>query len=130
MRKKWPLLISLFLLVVVSIYVCVAYYSYVFAKNVIGEIVAVERITDNTAIITGRTVDASQLFSYAVAIRSKNGEIYTSSSEDRQWSVAQKGQCAEAKYFPYPPWDLDKGGTFYGARLVRLFDCSQVQPTQ
>ena len=126
MRKKWPILISLFLILAVAAYTCIKYYSYVFAKGVTGEIIAVERITDNTAIITGRTVDASQLFSYAVAIRGKNGEIYTASSEDRQWAVAQKGQCAEAKYFPYPPWDFDKAGTFYGARLVRLFDCSQL----
>jgi hypothetical protein len=100
------------------------YYDYVFAKTVTGQIVDVERVNRNETIITsGANVPASQIFSFAVAVRDSKGEIHTASSEDRQWAVAQKGQCAETKFYPYPPWDLNKSGTYHGARLIRLFDC-------
>jgi hypothetical protein len=123
MRKSWLYIVILILFVISAGYICITYYSYIFARHVKGEIVAVEKINENTAIIAGRTVDPSQLFSFAVAIRDKDGEIVTSSSEDRQWAVAQKGQCAEVKFYPYPPWDLGKAGTYHNARLQRLFDC-------
>ncbi len=123
MRKK-SFLLLVFVLLVVTVYICISQYSFVFARKVLGEIVAVEKINENNSIIaSGRTMDPSQLFSFAVAIRIKDGEIITASTEDRQWAVAQKGQCAEAKFFPYPPWDLDKSGTYHNARLTRLFDC-------
>jgi hypothetical protein len=123
MRKSWSFLVVLVLIVIVAGYVCINYYSYVFAHTIKGQIVAVERVNENTTILSGRTIDPSQLFSFAIAIKGLDGEIATASSEDRQWAVAQKGQCAEAKFYPYPPWDLDKGGTYYNARLIRLFDC-------
>lgn len=101
------------------------YYGFLFAKHVIGKIEKVERVNPPQAIITGSAnpIPAAQLFSFAVAIRDERGEIHTSSAEDRQWAVAQVGQCVEAKYFPYAPWQLDKAGTYYGARLLRLYDC-------
>ena len=99
------------------------FYSYIFVKTVIGEIVSVERVTEAAAILNVDRVDPTQLYSYAVAIRNDKGEILTASGVDRQWAVAQKSQCAEAKFYPYPPWNLDKGGTYYNARLIRLFDC-------
>jgi hypothetical protein len=69
-----------------------------------------------------------QIFSFGVAIRDSKGEIHTASSEDRQWAVAQAGQCVEAKYFPYAPWELSNAGTYHGARLIRLFDCPPGTP--
>lgn len=100
------------------------YYSYIFVKTVSGEIVSVERVTEAAALLsTVDRIDPAQLYSYAVAIRDGKNEIVTASAVDRQWAVAQKGQCAEAKFYPYPPWNLDKGGTFYNARLMRLYDC-------
>ncbi len=100
------------------------YYSYIFVKTVTGEIVSVERVTEAAALLsTVDRIDPAQLYSYAVAIRDGKNEIVTASAVDRQWAVAQKGQCAEAKFYPYPPWNLDKGGTYYNARLMRLFDC-------
>lgn len=123
MRKSWFYLVILILVLIATGYVLVNYYSFIFARTVAGEIIAVERVSNSTAILGGRQVDPSQLFSFAVAVKDKDGEIVTASSEDRQWAVAQKGQCAEAKYYPYPPWDLNKGGTYHNARLMRLFDC-------
>jgi hypothetical protein len=76
------------------------------------------------------SVPANQIFSYAVAIRDSRGEIHTASTEDRQWAVAQKGQCVEAKYFPYPPWQLDKAGTYHSARLLRLYECDGQRDAQ
>lgn len=127
MRKNWRILGFLITVSILAIYICITQYSFVFAKSVVGEIVAVEKVVENMAIIGGRPIDPTQIFSYAVAIRMKDGEIVTSSSEDRQWSLAQKGQCAEAKFYPYPPWDLEKAGTFHNARMTRLFDCPPKQ---
>ncbi|MFL5815247.1 MAG: hypothetical protein ACJ763_16845 [Bdellovibrionia bacterium] len=121
--KKYIALLLVLLVVVVGGYVSIRYYSYVFAKKVTGEIIKVERVNQNDMIIAGRGTTPTQMFSFAVAIRDEKGEIHTASSEDRQWAVAQPKQCATAKFFPYPPWDLDKAGTYYGARLERLFDC-------
>ena len=111
------------ILLVLSVgFVCVKYYSYVFAKTIRGQIVNVEKVNPNTTII-GSGATQSQLYSFGVAIKDERGEIHTASSEDRQWAVATSGQCAEAKFFPYPPWELDKGGTYHGARLIRLYEC-------
>jgi hypothetical protein len=104
--------------------VCVRFYEFVFAKTINGEILKVERVTQPEALIaSGKAIPAEQLFSMGIAIRDEKGEIHTASSEDRQWSVAQAGQCAEARFFPYPPWDLESAGTYHGARLIRLYDC-------
>lgn len=112
------------LVAIVASVICVKYYEYVFARTIQGKIMQVERVSPPEAIITGgRPVPSDQLFSFAVAIRAESGEIFTSSSEDRQWAVAASGQCVEARLYPYAPWDLGKGGTYHGARLRRLFDC-------
>ena len=121
--KKIILPFLILLLLVGTFYVVGNYYSFIFSKTIKGEIVRVERVNTAEAIIASGNVPASQLFSFAVAIRDDQGEIHTSSTEDRQWAVVSVGQCAEAKFFPYPPWKLDKARTYFGARLERLFDC-------
>lgn len=127
--RKTLILILLALALAGAAFVCIKYYSYVFAKTVRGEILKVERVNQNETIITGsRNVPAAQIFSFAVAIRDEKGEIFTASSEDRQWAVAQPAQCAQARFFPYPPWDFEKAGTFFGARLVQLYDCAKAKP--
>lgn len=121
-------LLALLILVVLigSGFVMYRFYPYIFAKEVKGRILRVERVNRTEAIITsGRDVPAEQLFSFAVSIRDDKGEIHTASSEDRQWAVAQEGQCAEAKYLRYPFWDFASAGTFFGARLIRLSDCGE-----
>jgi hypothetical protein len=109
-------------------YLIVEYYSIVFSRTVTGKVVAIDRVTQpNTLIGNGGQIPASQIFSFAIAIRDTQGEIITSSSEDRQWAVVEKDQCASAKFFPYPPWQFEKAGTFYGARLLKIFDCPEKQ---
>jgi hypothetical protein len=121
--KKYIVLLLILMVVIIGGYVSIRYYRYVFAKTITGQIVKVERVNQNDMIIAGRGTTPTQMFSFAIAIRDEKGDIHTASSEDRQWAVAQTNQCATAKFFPYPPWDLDKSGTYYGARLIRLFDC-------
>ena len=124
--KKYVIIGSLLLVVILAGVITVQYYTYLFAKEVTGEILKVERVNQQEMVITsGAAVPASQLFSFAVSIKDGAGEIHTASTEDRQWAVAQPGQCVEAKYFPYPPWNLDKTGTYHSARLIRLFECKK-----
>lgn len=66
-----------------------------------------------------------QLFSFAIAIRTDDGEIVTASTEDRQWAAALQGRCVTAQYYPYPPWKLAKGGTYFNARLDRQYECPE-----
>lgn len=100
------------------------YYSFVFAHHIKGEVIGIDRVTQPTTIIgPGSQIPPSQVFSFAIAIKDKKGEIFTSSSEDRQWAIVEKGQCVEAKFFPYAPWQFEKAGTYYGARLLKIFPC-------
>lgn len=122
--KKWILFGAFFLLMLGGGFTAVRFYSYVFSKTVKGKIVRVERVSNPEAVITqGMAIPSSYVFSFAIAIRDEKGQIHTASSEDRQWAVAQTGQCTEARFFPYPPWKLDKAGTYFGARLLTLRDC-------
>ncbi|WP_413291367.1 hypothetical protein [Bdellovibrio sp. HCB337] len=107
------------------VFVLVNWYPYIFSQKVDGEIYGVERVEVPMAIITADGAKpSSQVFSYAVAVKdAKTGEIFTASSEDRRWAVVQKGQCAEVKFLPYPPWSLTRSGAYFGARLIRLYDC-------
>ncbi|WP_295905042.1 hypothetical protein [uncultured Bdellovibrio sp.] len=118
----------LVLLVIVGLsWVVLANYSVIFSKTVVGEITGVERVEIPVALMARSDGDiTSKVFSFAIGIKDqKTGEIYTASSEDRQWAVAQKGQCAEAVFLPYPPWQFTKKDTYFGARLVRLFECAK-----
>ena len=100
------------------------FYSYVFSRKVSGEVIGLDRVIQPSTIVgLNGQVPASQVFSFAVAIKERSGEIVTSSSEDRQWAVVEKGQCAEARFFPSPPWELDKSGTYFGGRLLKLYEC-------
>lgn len=120
-------LIGLFLLVAICgvVFILVNWYPYIFSKQVDGEVYGVERVEAPLAVVTTEGAKPStQIFSFAVAVKdSKTGEIFTASSEDRRWAVVQKGQCAEVKFLPYPPWSLSRSGAYFGARLIRLYDC-------
>jgi hypothetical protein len=119
----------LFIIIIVSGlgYLLVNYYSVIFSKHVSGVVIGVERVEMPVAVITqGSQNPSSQVFSFAVAIKDeKTKEIFTASSEDRQWAVVTKGQCAEAEFLPYPPWNLAKKGTYFGARLIKLTECDR-----
>ncbi|UOF01870.1 hypothetical protein [Bdellovibrio reynosensis] len=124
---KFTIFVIILCVSILALWGVAANYSIIFSKTVIGEITGVERIEVPVALVTRSDSNITpKMFSFAVGIRDeKTGEIYTSSTEDRQWAVAKAGQCAEAVYLPYPPWDFEKKGTFHGARLIRLFDCKK-----
>lgn len=104
----------------------ISYYSFIFSKTVNGEILSVKRITDPTAVM-GSNVTAAQLHSYAILVRDeKDGAIYAASTEDRKWAVAKEGFCAKVTLYPYPPWELGKGGDFFNARYDNLRDCNNL----
>lgn len=129
--KKFMYAIIVVLILMGSSVGFVRFYSYIFAREVKGVIVNVEKPVAPMAIVGSENANQKlaekQLFSYAVAIQVEDGEIVTASTEDRQWSVAEKGKCVVAKFYPYPPWEFDKSGTFFGARLLRMQECAQVQ---
>jgi hypothetical protein len=103
-------------------------YSFLFSKTVSGEVLGVERVSQPAAIIGGTQISPEQMFSFAVMIRAFDGTMFTASSEDRQWAVVKKGYCVEARFYPYPPWNLEKAGTYFNARLVRPFECEREAP--
>ena len=126
--KKTLIILVACIVVALSGVIVFNYYSFLFAKVVVGEVIKVERVNTAEAILMGsRNVPEQQLFSFAVAIKDSKGEIHVASSEDRQWAVVQAGHCVEARFFPYEPWQLEKAGTYHGARLERLFDCHRTK---
>ena len=124
--SRWIRILVLCGIVLAAGYTAVRYYSFLFSKNFAGQVDAVERVTEVTAIVGSRPLPSSELYSYSVSLLLPNGEHVTSTSEDRQWAVVRKGQCVQAKFYPYPPWELDKAGTFFNARLLKLADCQSV----
>lgn len=110
----------------------VAFYPYIFSRRVVGVIEKVERVNLNVSLLqtagNGQEKLNPELYSFAVAIREPSGEIVTASAQDRQWSVAEPGKCAEAVFYPYPPWQLEKASTYYNARLEKLSVCPTTSP--
>lgn len=117
--KKFVWILSVVAVFALTLVIVGNFYSYIFAKEITGEILSVEKVGPQTVVSADKTI----AFSFGVAIRLKSGEIYTASSEDRQWAVAKQGLCVDAKIFPYPPWDMEKSGAYHNARLVKLSDC-------
>lgn len=117
------------LVIVVSlVWFVLAKWSFVFSKTVTGRVEAIEKFEIPVALIGGDQASARgsanrELFSFAIAIRQEDGQIFTASTEDRQWAAALKGICVKATLFPYPPWEFGKGGTYFNARLDSQFDC-------
>jgi hypothetical protein len=122
--KKYLSLLGVVIALGVAAYICINWYSYIFAKSIDGVIYGVERVDAPMALLSDGSRPAAQVFSFAVAVKdSKTGEIFTASSEDRRWAVVTKGQCAQVKFLPYPFWSLSRSGAYFGARLIRLYEC-------
>ncbi len=109
-------------------------YSYIFSRIITGEITGAKHLIESMAVISTpeaqvQTQLPNKVFSFAIAIRDyKTSEIVTGSSEDRQWAAVKEGQCARAEFFPYPPWQLNKAGTYFGVRLLNLYDNCEMAP--
>lgn len=124
--KKFVYSLLALVIVVGILYVVERNYSYIFSRDVSGEIIDVQRVNSNLAVVGGNAAtNDSALFSFAVAVRDEKGVIHTASTEDRQWAIAKPGFCVDAVFYPYPPWDLNSAGTYQNARLIHLRDCPQ-----
>ncbi|MCC6138485.1 MAG: hypothetical protein IT287_07615 [Bdellovibrionaceae bacterium] len=96
-------------------------YSWLFAKSVEGEVFKVERVTNPTMVVNSQAgTSSAMMHSFAVAVKTADGMIYTASTEDRQWAVVVPGCMVKALFFRYPFWELDKGGTYFNARLDEM----------
>lgn len=123
---KFLKFVLVFVILIGVVWGLIANYSVIFSKTVVGQITAVERVELPGMLMTRNDAVTSKVFSFAIGIKDeKTGEIYTASSEDRQWAVAAPGQCAEAVFLPYPFWELTKKDTYFGARLVKLYECNK-----
>lgn len=102
------------------------YYDIIFAKTVHGQIFEIQRVNQPNVVVGSASAgfNPELMHSYAVAIRTLQGEIFTASGYDRQWEVVRKGICVEAKFYPYPPWEFEKGGTYKNARLIKMKQCT------
>lgn len=100
------------------------YYPFIFARNVIGPVLSIERVELGSSVLSTKGDLPQQIFSFAVAVRDhRTREILTSSTEDRAWATIERNHCVEARFFPHPPWNFEKTGTFMRARLQKRFDC-------
>lgn len=106
-------------------FVLVNYYSFIFSKKIEGQVFEIRRVNQPNLVVGNASyVNPGVMHSYAVAIRTLKGEIITASGEDRKWEVVQRGICVNATFYPYPPWNLEKGGTYFNARLNEMKECS------
>jgi hypothetical protein len=113
------------------VYLFIGNYEFVFSKDITGTVIGIERVTNPNTVVsvnnsntTPNSIPNEQIFSFAVAVQGADGQILSSSTEDRQWAVVQKGMCVESRFYPYPPWDLSKSGTYHNARLTRIVECN------
>lgn len=127
--KKWMKSVFVFIFLVGLAFGYVVFYPYIHARTVLGPVNGVKQLHENAAIIAGSMDPTTKIYSFAVGVKDNSTqEIVTGSSEDRQWGVVKEGQCVEAKFFPYPPWNLNKAGTYYNVRVQKLYDnCESVQ---
>lgn len=126
MRKLFWLSMFILLLLVAG-YSFFNYYPYIFAKTIEGRVEKVEKMQTNVAVVQGGLDHnqnlAAELYTFAVAIKSLDGQIHTSAAKDEQWAAVAPGTCVVAKFYPYPPWNMDKAGTYFNARLISSKSC-------
>ncbi len=100
------------------------YYDWIFSVKINGEVLMVERVTPQVALLTPGGEIPTKAFSFAVKVRElKTNQIYSASAEDRQLAVVEKGNCVEMELFPYPPWELRKAQTWSNARVNKIYQC-------
>jgi hypothetical protein len=127
--KNWLASIVIFVGLVGLVSGYLIFYSYIHKRTVVGTVNGVKQLLENAAIVTGSADPTPKIYSFAVAVKDLNSqEIVTGSSEDRQWGVVRDGQCVEADFFPYPPWNLQKSGTYFNVRVQKLYDnCDHIK---
>lgn len=70
-------------------------------------------------VLTGKDIN-DKVFSFSLSVDVDN-EFITFTSEDRQFASVKRNDQIKFKVFKYPPWNISKGGTFYGGRLLKKY---------
>jgi prepilin-type N-terminal cleavage/methylation domain-containing protein len=92
-----------------------------FRKNCIGKVTNISNLSGQVTTIVGKNnVYPGAAFSFAIEM-SANNEFVNFSSEDRQFATIEKGDSISVAFFKYPPWNMDKAGTYYGGRLLKKY---------
>jgi hypothetical protein len=114
-------MIILFVVLAIIAAGVVNYYHILFARKVTGEVISIQKVDAAVDVISTKPGDPlpPRMFSFAVAVEDQETrEILVASSEDRRWATVEKGNCVTARFFPYPPWRLDKTGAYFGAQVI------------
>jgi prepilin-type N-terminal cleavage/methylation domain-containing protein len=90
-----------------------------FRKNCAGKVTGISNLSGQVNTVIGRVIP-SATFSFAVEM-DIGKEIINFSSEDRQFATIEKGDSISVAIFKYPPWVLDKAGTYHNGRLLKKY---------
>jgi hypothetical protein len=108
-----------------------SFYTWAMRKNVEGEVVSIANMTPQAVIGARPGVAAGDIiYSFAIAIKTPDGTIYPTSSEDRQWAIVKEGYRVRATLFPYSPLEWRKQGTYHGARLAKILSATPATDTE
>ena len=92
-----------------------------------GTVVECASLTPQMIVNNTRSVATNPVYSFAVNIQGEEGQILSFSSEDRQFAACNKGDVIRVLVFKYPPWNLDKSGTYYGGRLLQKLKVAETK---
>ena len=112
---RWKLyLMSLFLLMLIALgaYGVFHYYGTIFSKTVDGRVVRLKPVPNENE-------------SYVIAVRDLHGNIFTSIADGPRWALVKPGECAEVRFLPYPPWHVDRIGTYASSLLIKMRECRE-----
>lgn len=125
MRSMYAVVVALLLFVLID------NYSFIFSKKVIGEVIEIERVTQPAAVLANGVVSSDIMYSFSLVMRDqRTGKYVAASTVDRQFAAVKKGHCAEVRFYPYPPWNFEKSGTFFNARLIEYLDCQKTSESK
>lgn len=103
----------------------IQHYSWLFAKRIRGQVIEIESSAVPSTQTTNGSSETAPTTVFTVLIEASDGKMYTSTTTDEQWKVVRKGYCAQVLLYRYPPWDLERAGTFFNARLRQLYRCDE-----
>ncbi len=89
--KKYFYILSSFVFLFLILMGVFKYYDIIFAKTVEGQIFEIQRVNQPNVVVGSAAsgFNPELMHSYAVAIRTLDGEIFTASGYDRQWEVVR-----------------------------------------
>ena len=94
-------LLSLLLVLIAGTFICVNYYSYVFARTVVGKVVDVQNVLQATTIIQGMQSGKlpGQVFSFAIGIMDDKGEMSPQAAKTGSGPSSKKDNVLKRSFF-------------------------------